>query len=81
MTLPKQIVFEEQARELLLAGIKKLADVVACTLGPKGRNMGLEKAGAHPQSQTTETVSSKTSLLKMPTKTWEYRWRKKWLRR
>lgn len=45
---PKQIIFEEQARELLLAGIKKLADVVAFTLGPKGRNVGLEKSWGAP---------------------------------
>ena len=29
MTTPKQIIFENEARDLLLAGIKKLADVVA----------------------------------------------------
>lgn len=45
---PKEIIFEEQARELLLAGIKKLADVVAFTLGPKGRNVGLEKSWGSP---------------------------------
>lgn len=45
---PKQIIFEEQARDLLLAGIKKLADVVAFTLGPKGRNVGLEKSWGAP---------------------------------
>jgi chaperonin GroEL len=45
---PKEIIFEEQARELLLSGIKKLADVVAFTLGPKGRNVGLEKGWGAP---------------------------------
>ncbi len=45
---PKEIIFEEAARELLLAGIKKLADVVAFTLGPKGRNVGLEKSWGAP---------------------------------
>lgn len=47
-TTPKEIIFEEAARELLLAGIKKLADVVAFTLGPKGRNVGLEKSWGAP---------------------------------
>lgn len=47
-TTPKEIIFEEEARELLLAGIKKLADVVAFTLGPKGRNVGLEKSWGAP---------------------------------
>jgi chaperonin GroEL len=47
-TTPKEIIFEEEARELLLAGIKKLADVVAFTLGPKGRNVGIEKSWGSP---------------------------------
>lgn len=45
---PKEIIFEEEAREKLAAGIKKLADVVAFTLGPKGRNVGLEKSWGAP---------------------------------
>lgn len=45
---PKEIIFEEEARERLFTGIKKLADVVAFTLGPKGRNVGLEKSWGAP---------------------------------
>ena len=45
---PKEIIFAEEARDQLLAGIKKLADVVAFTLGPKGRNVGLEKGFGAP---------------------------------
>lgn len=45
---PKEIIFEEKARELLYTGIKKLADVVAFTLGPKGRNVGLDKSWGAP---------------------------------
>lgn len=45
---PKEIIFEEEARELLFNGIKKLADVVSFTLGPKGRNVGLEKSWGAP---------------------------------
>lgn len=47
-TTPKEIIFEEKAREKLATGIKKLADVVAFTLGPKGRNVGLEKSWGSP---------------------------------
>lgn len=47
-TTPKEIIFEEEARNYLLAGIKKLTDVVAFTLGPKGRNVGLEKSWGTP---------------------------------
>lgn len=47
-TTPKEIIFEEEARLRLATGIKKLADVVAFTLGPKGRNVGLEKSWGAP---------------------------------
>jgi len=47
-TTAKDIIFEEEAREKLLSGIKKLADVTVCTLGPKGRNVGLEKSWGTP---------------------------------
>lgn len=44
-TTAKEIIFEEEARSKLLEGINKLADVVAMTLGPQGRYVGLEKWG------------------------------------
>lgn len=47
-TTPKDIIFEEDARDALLEGIRKLADVIAFTLGPKGRNVGLEKSWGAP---------------------------------
>jgi chaperonin GroEL len=47
-TTPKEIIFEEEARNYLLAGVKKLAEIVAFTLGPKGRNVGLEKSWGAP---------------------------------
>ena len=47
-TTPKEIIFAEDAREKLLKGINKLADVLACTLGPRGRNVGLEKSWGAP---------------------------------
>ncbi len=45
---PKQIVFNEQARRALEAGMNKLADAVRVTLGPKGRNVVLEKKWGAP---------------------------------
>jgi chaperonin GroEL len=45
----KDIIFEEQARKELLKGIKKLADIVGCTIGPQGRNVGLEKSWGAPK--------------------------------
>lgn len=44
----KELIFDEEARQKLFCGMKKLADVVACTLGPKGRNVGLEKSWGAP---------------------------------
>ena len=43
--MPKEIVFGPDARARLLAGVNKVADTVKVTLGPKGRNVVLEKAG------------------------------------
>lgn len=40
--------FGSDARKKLLAGINKLADAVAVTLGPQGRNVGLEKPFGAP---------------------------------
>lgn len=47
-TTPKEIIFEDAARNHLYRGIKTLADVVAFTLGPKGRNVGIEKSWGSP---------------------------------
>lgn len=46
---PKEMIFEQDARSALLAGIRQLADTVKCTLGPKGRNVGLDKSWGPPQ--------------------------------
>ena len=44
----KQIVYSEEARSKVLAGVNKLADAVKVTLGPKGRNVILEKKFGSP---------------------------------
>jgi len=44
----KQIVYSEEARSKVLAGVNKLADAVKVTLGPKGRNVVLEKKFGSP---------------------------------
>src|SRR5881227_1297593 len=46
--MPKIIAFEEEARRGLEAGMNKLADAVRVTLGPKGRNVVLEKKWGAP---------------------------------
>ncbi len=45
---PKEILFEEDARNALRDGIDELANVVAITLGPKGRNVGLDASWGSP---------------------------------
>lgn len=46
--MAKEIVFNEDARQGLKAGVDKLADAVKVTLGPKGRNAILEKSFGPP---------------------------------
>ena len=46
--MAKMIAFDEQARRALEAGMNKLADAVRVTLGPKGRNVVLEKKWGAP---------------------------------
>ena len=46
--MPKQFVFGEDARNALKKGADKLADSVKITLGPKGRNVVLEKKYGSP---------------------------------
>jgi chaperonin GroEL len=46
--MAKELRFGEQARGLLLAGVDKLAEAVKSTLGPKGRNVILEKITGSP---------------------------------
>ena len=45
----KQLVFSEDARKLLKTGIDRLADTVKVTLGPRGRNVILDKKFGPPQ--------------------------------
>jgi chaperonin GroEL (HSP60 family) len=46
----KQITYSEDARAAILRGVNKLADAVRVTLGPKGRNVVIEKKWGSPLS-------------------------------
>ncbi len=46
--MAKQIIYGEDARKALMAGIDQLADTVKITLGPKGRNVVLDKKYGAP---------------------------------
>lgn len=46
--MAKQLLYGDEARKKLLDGVNKLADAVATTLGPKGRNVALDKKWGAP---------------------------------
>ena len=56
--MAKRIIYNENARRALEKGIDILAESVAVTLGPKGRNVVLEKKfGARSEEHTSELQS------------------------
>ena len=46
--MPKQILYGTEARKAMEAGVNKLADTVKVTLGPKGRNVVLDRKFTAP---------------------------------
>lgn len=54
--MAKQVTFSDEARKQLLKGITKLADAVRITMGPKGRNVVIEKSYGAP-TVTNDGVS------------------------
>src|SRR3979490_3355922 len=46
--MPKQLRFDEEARSSLLRGVNVLAQAVKATLGPKGRNVVIDKKFGSP---------------------------------
>src|ERR1700755_2229127 len=54
--MAKILHFNQEARQLLTAGVDELADAVKVTLGPKGRNVVLERL-AGPPTITNDGVS------------------------
>jgi len=62
ITMAKQIVYSQLAREQLLQGIDILADAVAITLGPKGRNVAIDEYGTPTITHDGVTVSRTIAL-------------------
>jgi chaperonin GroEL len=59
----KMISYDQAAREKLLSGVNKLADAVRVTLGPKGRNVVIEKSwGAPTVTKDGVTVAKEIEL-------------------
>lgn len=66
--MAKQIQYGEEARQHILRGVNKLADAVKVTLGPKGRNVILEKKFGSPTITKDGVTVAKEIELKDP---WE----------
>ena len=61
--MAKQILFDEEARRAIQAGINKLTQAVKITLGPKGRNVALDKKfGAPTITKDGVTVAKEIEL-------------------
>ena len=59
----KEIIFDEQARKKVLRGVNQIADAVKVTLGPKGRNVVIQKAyGAPLITKDGVTVAKEVEL-------------------
>src|SRR6201997_5780161 len=64
--MAKQIVYGEQSRQAVLRGVNQLADVVKVTLGPKGRNVVLDKKFGSPTITKDGVTVAKEIELKEP---------------
>tara|TARA_R110000787_G_scaffold72900_1_gene162534 strand:+ start:868 stop:2490 length:1623 start_codon:yes stop_codon:yes gene_type:complete len=60
--MAKQLNFGSDARGGMLNGVKKLADAVSATLGPKGRNVVFEKYGEYQSTKDGVTVAKEIEL-------------------
>ena len=64
--MAKQIIYQEEARQALLRGVNQLADAVKVTLGPKGRNVVLDKKFGSPTITKDGVTVAKEIDLKDP---------------
>ncbi|MHC4879709.1 MAG: chaperonin GroEL [Planctomycetota bacterium] len=61
--MPKQLLFDDRARLKMQKGVNTLADVVAVTMGPTGRNVIIDKSFGNPQiTKDGVTVSKEVEL-------------------
>ncbi len=64
--MAKQIIYSDQSRQAILRGVNQLADAVKVTLGPKGRNVVLEKKFGGPTITKDGVTVAKEIELKDP---------------
>lgn len=60
--MAKQITFNENARKKLMDGVNKVADTVKITMGPKGRNVILDKHGSPTVTNDGVTIAKEIEL-------------------
>lgn len=68
--MAKQMLYGEEARKALMSGIDQLADTVKITLGPKGRNVVLDKKFGAPLITNDGVTIAKEIELDDPLKIW-----------
>ena len=69
--MAKQIKYGAEARAALEAGVNQLADTVRVTLGPKGRNVVLDKSFGAPMMVLP---LQRRSSLRIPSRIWVLSW-------
>ena len=72
--MAKQIKYGEEARKALQTGIDALADTVKITLGPKGRNIVLDKKFGAPLITNDGVTIARRSSWRTPLRTWALSW-------
>ena len=60
--MAKKIIYGEDARKALLSGVNQLADTVKITLGPRGRNVVLDKKFGAPLITNADKERAETQL-------------------
>lgn len=68
--MAKKVLYNEEARAALLRGVDQLANAVKITLGPKGRNVVLDKKYGAPNIVNDGVSIAREIELKDPLKTW-----------
>src|SRR5271165_4523137 len=64
--MAKQIIYADEARQAILRGVNQMANAVKVTLGPKGRNVVIEKKFGGPTITKDGVTDAKEVELKDP---------------
>ena len=75
--MAKIIKFDTEARSKMLTGVNTLANATKATLGPKGRNVVMDKSYGAPRTTKDGVSVAKEIELKISLKTWVLKWSKK----